>query len=526
MARKTRVKWEPSPEDMGRVLDEQNPWHRSGSVPDVFAKPTERTLGQNLWRKLLRADPHRYQVILGPRRVGKTTVMYQTVKHLLESGVAANRLWWFRLDHPLLMRWPLGGLVESLIKINNISHADPAYLFFDELVYSNEWDLWLKSFYDGRYPIRVVATSSATAALREGRLESGVGRWEEQYLMPYSFTEFLDLVNLGSALPIGPTLPDTIESLIASPPAPELLQHVGDMRRLYVLTGGFPELLLSLVKKDADGETSNEMTRLLESQRILRTDAVERAVYKDIPQAFSVDQPMLLERLLYVIAGQFTGLLSPTNICKEMTGISQATFDRYLSYLERAFLIFMLPNYSGREISIQKRGRKVFFVDGAIRNAALQRGLAPLTNTIEMGYLLENLAASQLQGLATQSQVRLFHWRDGNNEVDLIYNHPEYPLAFEIASSADHSRGGLLKLMERDKRLRGRCYIVSQDGSALHPKNTSSGVGVLPVDLFLLAVGRQAEAALRFRLFEPSTSEREQQLPLISPSASPPPSER
>ena len=54
--------------------------------------------------------------------------------------------------------------------------------------------------------------------------------------------------------------------------------------------------------------------QVLESQRVLRSDAVERAVYKDIPQAARVDNPMMLERLLYVLAGQVTGLLSPTNI--------------------------------------------------------------------------------------------------------------------------------------------------------------------------------------------------------------------
>lgn len=491
---------------MGRLLAEQNPWHRLDSVPDVLARPIERSLGQNLWRRLRHAEPHRYQVILGPRRVGKTTVMYQTVKHLLESGVAAKRLWWFRLDHPFLMRMPLGALVKSLIDLHRVTDEDPAYFFFDELVYADDWDLWLKTFYDEHYPIRVVATSSATAALRDRRLESGVGRWEEQNLMPYSFTEYLDLVGLGSTLPIAPTLHETIEALIASPPPPELTNRIAAMRRLYVLTGGFPELLIRMASEElSDGD--RDVARLLESQRILRTDAVERAIYKDIPQAFSVDQPMLLERLLYVIAGQATGILSPTSLCKELTSMSLATFERYLAYLERAFLVFMLPNYSGRELNVQKRGRKLYFVDGAIRNAALQRGLAPLSSTAEMGVLLENLAASQLQGLATQTQVRLFHWRDGNDEVDLVYNDPECPLAFEIASSADHPRTGMLKLMERDERFRGRCYLVSQDGDPMRPSDTASGVGLLPLDLFLLAVGRQAEAAQRLRLFEAVTPE-------------------
>jgi predicted AAA+ superfamily ATPase len=258
-----------------------------------------------------------------------------------------------------------------------------------------------------------------------------------------------------------------------------------------MLVGGFPELLTAVRDRPDDDESS----RLLESQQVLRNDAVERAVYKDIPQSFGVDNPMMLERLLYVLAAQITGVLSPSNICSEL-GLSQPTFDRYLSYLERAFLVFTLPNFSGREATVQKRGRKLYFVDGAVRNAALQRGLAPLDNPVELGALLENLVAATLHSLSLHAGVRLHHWRDGKHEVDLVFDHPERPLAFEIGSSPDHSRAGLQKFMERHPRYQGRCYLVVPQVTVAHPGSTSSGVGTLPLDLFLLVVGSQAEQAL------------------------------
>ncbi len=491
--------WKPTPEDIARVLQEQNPWRTSGVVPPVLAPPVERSMGQSLWRTVLGSEPRRFQVILGPRRVGKTTVMYQTVKHLLEAGIPAHRLFWLRLDHPLLLQMSLGDLVQSVLAAGPASFEQPAYVFLDELVYATEWDLWLKTFYDERFPLRIVATSSATAALRNRRPDSGVGRWEEQCLMPYLFTEFLDLVGAGPPLPITSDLHETIAVLVSTPLDPELQTRIAKLRRLFVLTGGFPELLLST----AGVESRDESTQLIDSQRILRSDAVERAIYKDIPQAFSVESPMLLERLLYVLARQVTGILSPTKLCSELGQCSQQTFDRYLSYLERAFLVFTLPNYSGREASVQKRGRKLYFVDGAIRNAALQRGLAPLHNASEMGVLLENLAASQLHALAIQSQVRLFHWRQGQDEVDLVYNHPEHPMAFEIASSTDHSRHGLVAFARRHPRFQGHCYLVAPDAPALRPEATPSGVGTLPLDVFLLATGRLAEASLRARLARP-----------------------
>jgi len=465
----------------------------TGSVPASLSPPVERPLPALLSDHLLAGEPRRFQLVLGPRRVGKTTCLYQTVRRLLAAGIDARRIWWLRLDHPLLMPLDLGRLL-GVIRDGVDDPSKPAFVFLDELTYARDWDLWLKTFYDERWPLRIAGSSSSTAALRERRLESGVGRWEEQYLAPYLFGEFLDLVDADVRIPIEATLSGPIEAAVNA------RCHVAALRPLrkaFLLTGGFPELLVA-VRADAEGE--DEASTLLRSQRTLRGDAVERAIYKDIPQAFGIDNPMMLERLLYTLAGQVTGLLSPQRLCQELDGLSQPTFDRYLSYVERAFLVFTLSNYSGREGSVQRRGRRLYFVDGAVRNAALQRGLGPLTDSAEMGLLYENLAAGHLHALARQTQVRLYHWRQGDQEVDLIYDHPEQPIAFEIASSLRHPTTGLHRFMERFPRFERRCYLVSPDPVCMSPSAASGRVGLLPLDLLLVAVSRQAEAALRQKL--------------------------
>lgn len=480
--------WRPQPEDLQRVFDEQNPWQRTGEVPATLARQIERPLAKLLWQRLHDDDPHRFQLVLGPRRVGKTTALYQTVRHLIAAGIAPTRIWWLRLDHPLLLQENLGDLVRAVLETSHASPDEPVFLMLDELVYTDRWDLWLKTFFDEQWPVRIAATSSATAALRERRLESGIGRWSEQHLTPYLFTEFLELVAKDRPVGIGDTLADSLARLRHGQRAD---QDLAAWRRLFMLVGGFPELLTAA----RDRPDEDEPSRLLESQQVLRADAVERAIYKDIPQSFGVDNPMMLERLLYVLAAQITGLLSPSNICSEL-GLSQPTFDRYLSYLEQAFLVFTLPNYSGREATVQKRGRKLYFVDGAIRNAALQRGLAPLDNPSELGVLLENLVAATLRSLALHAGIRLYHWRDGKHEVDLIFDHPEQPLALEIGLSPDHPRSGITALHEQHPRFRGRCYVVAPQASVTQPEATASGIGTLPLDLFLQVVGAQAEAAL------------------------------
>lgn len=483
------VSWQSSAVEVTKVLGDQNPWHRDGEVPRVLAPPVERALTQRLWNLVLSDRPHRFHLILGPRRVGKTTAMFQTVRHLIDAGIEPERLWWLRMDHPILMRESLGDLVKHVIEMTDAEDGKEVVLLLDELVYAQNWDLWLKTFYDDRWPVRVVATSSATAALRGGRVESGVGRWTEHFLMPYLFSEYLDLNQHDVELEVGATLAETLRALPSRP------TQLDRFRRRFLLVGGFPELIVT----DRDGDPETDEDRLLVSQRVLRTDAVERALYKDIPQSFSrIDNPMLLERLLYLLADQVTGVLSPSSIGQSLDNLSQPTFDRYVGYLEQTFLVFRLTNYSASEGTVQRRGRKIYFHDGAVRNSALQRGLAPLTDPTEMGLLIENLAAATLNTLGLHTTgVRVHHWRDGRSEVDLIFDQHDAPLAFEVGSSSRHSRAGLSAFQRKHKRFSGNCYLVTPDGVVQHPDTSNDGIGSLPLDVFLLAAGKQAEQALR-----------------------------
>jgi len=469
------------------VLAQQNLWHTTGQVPPPLALDVERALARDLWRRL-GTRPRRFHLILGPRRVGKTTAMYQTVRHLLAAGREPHRLWWIRLDHPALLVHPLGDLVREVIERSGANKEHPVVLLLDEVVYARDWDLWLKTMYDEQWPVEVVATSSATAAVQHRHRESGVGRWDEHHLTPYTFAEYLELVGAPEAVSVQPSLAQTLAAIPASPPVPETLT---ERRIRFTLMGGFPELL----DLDRDPGGLDLARLLLRSQDQLRSDAVERAVYKDIPQSFGIDNPMLLERLLYVLAGQMGGILSPTSAASDLDGMSQPTFDRYVSYLEDAFLVFRLQNYAGSEPKVQRRGRKLYFWDGAVATAALQRGLAPLRDVAEMGRLIENLVAAALHTYVLHSGERLFYWRDGKREVDLVLDSGDAPLAFEVGSSPSHSPAGLQALMSAHPRFAPGAYLVAPGAQVRAPDPDRGLPGMLPLERALLAIGAQAEAA-------------------------------
>ncbi|MCY1012550.1 ATP-binding protein [Nannocystis pusilla] len=488
-----RPSWQPSTDDFAQVFAEQNPWRTSGEVPRLFAPLQQRPLAKWLFRAMLRPTPRRYYLIVGPRRVGKSTCMYQTVEHLLAAGggTAATMVVAARSS---AADGVVAGPADALHRAVERGHGGRARLRVPRRDHVRpHWDRWLKTFYDDGWPVQIAASSSATAMLRNQSHESGVGRWDQLYLPPYSFPEYLDLLGNGLDIPAEATLNESLRAVASDPPVRPDLQPA--LRR-FLLTGGFPELLL------AGGElgAGEESDFFLQAQGRLRDGAVIRAIYQDIPQAFGIDNPMLLERLLYSLGGQITGVLSPSKIAGAL-GMSAPTFDKYLSYLEQAFLVFTTTNYGRVELNVQKRGRKLYFVDGAVRNAALQRDPQPLANPEEYGLLLENVVASHLHALAQLRQVRLHHWREDNlAEVDMILEEPSAPLAIEVGRGAGHHRRGLTALAERHGVFERDRYFVAPVIASTPAGATGDGIGSVPLDLFLLVVGAQAQSALRVRL--------------------------
>lgn len=119
----------------------------------------------------------------------------------------------------------------------------------------------------------------------------------------------------------------------------------------------------------------------------------------------------------------------------------------------------------------------------------------------ELGCLLENMVAGHLHALTQQSEYQLYHWRDGKKEVDLVLDHPEAPLAFEISSSRRHSTKGLEAFIEKHPKFRGRAYLVYPQAFTRHP-DEEHPIGTLALDQLLVAVGTQVEARQGARMEE------------------------
>lgn len=120
-----------SMENISRVLTAFNPWWRTGSLRPEFIKTYRRFAYYETLNHLAHKDIRRAVVLTGTRRVGKTTIQYQIIEHLLGQGVNPKRILFVSLDHPLLKLCNINDILSCYKE--NIYGDEDDYYFFDEV---------------------------------------------------------------------------------------------------------------------------------------------------------------------------------------------------------------------------------------------------------------------------------------------------------------------------------------------------------------------------------------------------------
>jgi hypothetical protein len=127
---------------------------------------------------------NRAVILIGPRRVGKTVILHQTIGKLLKEGVPGNHILFLSLETPVYTETALETFVRNFQKRFNHLREAPLTIIFDEIQYLKDWEVHLKSLVDSFPEIRFVASGSAAAALRL-RLE----RWYGESPLAYDSVE-------------------------------------------------------------------------------------------------------------------------------------------------------------------------------------------------------------------------------------------------------------------------------------------------------------------------------------------------
>ncbi|MGY6217547.1 ATP-binding protein [Methylolobus aquaticus] len=181
-----------SDREIDNRLREQNPWWVSGAGIDRdYAEFPRRAYLPPLARLVRQTAPQRAVLLLGPRRVGKTIMVFHTIDALLRDGVAGRDILYISLETPNYFGQSLDSLVRRFQRAFERTPGASLYVFFDEIPYLKGWEVHLKSLVDAQRGCRFVAIGSAAAALKHKSAESGAGRFTEFVLPPLTFFEYL-----------------------------------------------------------------------------------------------------------------------------------------------------------------------------------------------------------------------------------------------------------------------------------------------------------------------------------------------
>lgn len=282
-------------EQVIKALRNYNPWWRNPSAAKEEDRPQHRVAYHETLRIMRHKTIRRFAVLSGARRVGKTTILYQIINHLIDNGVNPRNIFYATFDNPVLK---MAGVDMVLSAYDSMYPVEGVrYVFFDEIQYTENWELWMKVIYDSRKDIRLAATGSASPIIEDASTDSGTGRWTVIKIPTLSFYEYCQLLQLDDM----PLLPDRLK--ITDIPKMENAEVADLMARFeplvkhfnrYLTIGGFPELALS----DDD----------LYAQRMLREDVVDKVIKRDVLTLFKVRSPLLMEKLfLYLCMRHLRG---------------------------------------------------------------------------------------------------------------------------------------------------------------------------------------------------------------------------
>lgn len=409
-----------SDEQIIKTLRQYNPWWRVPAAVREYSKPQKRLAYFEALKILLHKSIRRFTVLSGVRRVGKTTILYQIMEHLADEGICPKNILYVTFDNPILK------LVspESMLSIYESLHLleGTRYIFFDEIQYTEDWELWMKVIYDSRKDVRLIATGSASPVLEKGAADSGTGRWSVLKIPTLSFYEYCMLLGLEE-----PELPENLKlsGLVQESPA-----RLGNMMdqftplqnhfNRYLTIGGFPELVLS----DDDGY----------AQRMLREDVVDKVIKRDVLSLFNIRSPLLMEKLFLYLCINSTQIFHASTAAKELEGVSASTIDNYLEALQMSNLICLAKPMSVGSKGALKGRPKIFIADAAIRSAVLMIDDV-LSDEQELGAIVETTVYKHLVSFYQGSTAQLGYYRkakDNQKEVDVVVQLPREKILCEV----------------------------------------------------------------------------------------------
>lgn len=417
--------------DLSSLFGRFNPWWSGTYAIDFKERKVFDEVSKYLNSKQILA-------LTGLRRTGKTTILRKTISDYLTRGFEAKRIFFFSFDD---FEIELLALIEEYEKTTGLLIKEGKFLIvLDEVQKLRNWAEQVKILYDLYAPsVKILVSGSESLFIKKKSKESLAGRIYEFKVEPLSFREFLEFK--GIKFEVNSIYENVLKIEFEN----------------YFKTQGFPELV--------NENNPEKITRYLQE------GIVEKIIYIDLPKTFKIRNVETLKQLLRVIIENPGQIREVENLASQFKA-SRAVISNYLNYLQDAFLVKKLYNYSG-SVSKQERKLKKFY--SAITSTALIFSLSGNDRAIAF----ENFTVTKLNA------ARHF-WRDERkNEVDIVLtkgssNDAPFPIEVKYGKIAYN---GVIAFMRRFNL--SKATIISKDEeSTVQVKNFE--IKIIPLWKYLL----------------------------------------
>ncbi len=375
-------------------------------------------------------EPRRFiQVLVGPRQVGKTTLVNQLLQegklssHFISAdAVAASNTVW------LEQQWEIARLIMDQ------EETQQFLLVIDEIQKISNWSETVKLLWDSdtnaKRILKVILLGSSRLLLQRGLTESLAGRFETIYMGHWSFSEMQQAFDWNSSQ--------------------------------YVWFGGYP----------GSAELIGEEDRW---KAYVQQSLIETSISKDILMLTRIDKPALMKRLFELGCTYSGQILSYTKMIGQLQDAGNTTtLAHYLDLLNTAGLLAGIEKYSGNLIYKRSSSPKFQVHNTALISAQSGdsfKGIQLKPN--EWGRMVESAIGAHLINYSITDGFTVFYWRERNEEVDFVLENKGKLIALEVKSGVTQSSSGISvfkKTFNPDKVLLvGNTGLSWQDFLKLNP---------------------------------------------------------
>lgn len=300
------------------------------------------------------------KVITGMRRAGKSTLLLQYQEYLKQSGVEEGcivSINFEELEYEDLCDYRK---LYNYIK-DRLIEGKTTYIFLDEIQKVKDFEKVIDSLYV-KSGTDIYITGSNAYFLSGNLATYLTGRYVEILVLPFSFKEYKEVVNLDS------------ESAFLD----------------YMKYGGLP--FLTTMEKDIDkaytyleGIYSTVIVKDIEDRINLQV------VDNDKRKIYDISLLKLIAKYLASVVGSPISIRGITNyIISSGRKVSQNTVSDYVEALKEAFIFYEVSRFDIVGKQILSSNKKYYIVDLGLRNYILPR------KNYDLGFSIENIVYFEL----------------------------------------------------------------------------------------------------------------------------------